>query len=331
MNDNMIRHYAIGGELAYYLTDVLAVGVEGQYYVHSFQEPYDLVARQARRLPTVNEYNWSAALDFHYVPVYGKFAVLDHKLVTWESFFTAGIGAGQSEVDPARHQVPRVHEPPDHAERRRVACGSSSRSGSPSTSGSATTCSTTTSSPRNRSETMFATAADAKTNAEGSLINNLMFQIGVSFWLPDVVRVHHLPLSEEHAMKNHSVAGRGSGARGVRRARGPGRSPSAARTASPPTSRSATAACWSSNRFEFAPLFESTINADFRHIIGGGAKLEYHLGDMFSIGVIGVARPRSTPAGQQDRPDADDPAAKPDMVNAGMTSASRAATSSSIT
>jgi outer membrane beta-barrel protein len=41
-------------------------------------------------------------------------------------------------------------------------------------------------------------------------------------------------------------------------------------------------------RFEFAPLFESTINADFRHIIGGGAKLEYHLGDKLSIGVIGV-------------------------------------------
>ena len=42
-------------------------------------------------------------------------------------------------------------------------------------------------------------------------------------------------------------------------------------------------------RFELVPLFESTINADFRHIIGGGAKLEYHLGDMFSVGVIGVA------------------------------------------
>jgi outer membrane beta-barrel protein len=43
-----------------------------------------------------------------------------------------------------------------------------------------------------------------------------------------------------------------------------------------------------SGRFEFAPLFESTINADFRHIVGGGAKLEYHLGDMLSIGFIGV-------------------------------------------
>jgi outer membrane beta-barrel protein len=42
------------------------------------------------------------------------------------------------------------------------------------------------------------------------------------------------------------------------------------------------------NRFEFTPLFESSINADFNHIVGGGAKLEYHLSDMWSIGVVGV-------------------------------------------
>src|SRR5436190_1262159 len=106
MNDNMIRHYTVGGELAYYLTDVLAVGVEGQYYVHSFQEPFDLVARQARRLPTINQYKWSAALDFHYVPIYGKFAILDHNLVTWEVAFTAGVGAGQSQVIPRDTKLP---------------------------------------------------------------------------------------------------------------------------------------------------------------------------------------------------------------------------------
>ncbi len=43
------------------------------------------------------------------------------------------------------------------------------------------------------------------------------------------------------------------------------------------------------NRFEFAPLFESTINADYQHTVGGGLKLEYHLSDMWSIGVVGVA------------------------------------------
>jgi outer membrane beta-barrel protein len=42
------------------------------------------------------------------------------------------------------------------------------------------------------------------------------------------------------------------------------------------------------NRLEFTPLFESTVNADFKHIVGGGAKLEYHLTDMISIGALGV-------------------------------------------
>lgn len=43
------------------------------------------------------------------------------------------------------------------------------------------------------------------------------------------------------------------------------------------------------NRFEVGLTGESTINADFRHIIGGGLKLEYHLSDMFSVGVVGIA------------------------------------------
>jgi outer membrane beta-barrel protein len=44
-----------------------------------------------------------------------------------------------------------------------------------------------------------------------------------------------------------------------------------------------------SHRFEATPLFESSIDADFQHNVGGGLKLEYHLGDKFSIGALGVA------------------------------------------
>jgi len=41
-------------------------------------------------------------------------------------------------------------------------------------------------------------------------------------------------------------------------------------------------------RFEVAPLFESTINGEFQHIIGGGLKLEYHFTDMLSFGGLVV-------------------------------------------
>lgn len=183
MNDNMIRHYTLGGELAYYLTDVLAVGVEGVYYQDSFREPFDLVARQARRLPTVNQYNWSAALNFHYVPVYGKFAILDRKLVTWEVAFTAGIGAGQSEVIPRDTKLPGFTNllimPNAGANMRffltkwlTVNVGIRDYIFYDKFE------------PTNREIGMNETADQAKAKADGALINNVMFQIGVSFWLP---------------------------------------------------------------------------------------------------------------------------------------------------
>jgi outer membrane beta-barrel protein len=43
-----------------------------------------------------------------------------------------------------------------------------------------------------------------------------------------------------------------------------------------------------SHRFEVTPLFESSIDAEYQHTVGGGLKLEYHISDMFSIGVLGV-------------------------------------------
>jgi len=67
------------------------------------------------------------------------------------------------------------------------------------------------------------------------------------------------------------------------------------------------------NRFEVAPLFESTISGEFQHVIGGGLKLEYHLSDMISIGGVFVGstvlktkltdRLTAPVSGLEDRPD----------------------------
>jgi outer membrane beta-barrel protein len=183
MNDNMITHYTLGGEFAYWMTDVLAVGVEGQYYVHGFGEPFDLVARQARRLPTVNQYNWSAALNFHYVPVYGKFAVFDRKLVAWEVAFTAGIGAAQSEVIPRDTKFPgftNILIQPNVGAGMRFFLAKWLTINF----GVRDYIFVDKFEPTNRSLTMNASASEAKENATSALINNVMFQIGVSFWLP---------------------------------------------------------------------------------------------------------------------------------------------------
>lgn len=183
MNDNMVRHYTVGGELAYYLTDVLAIGVEGMYYQRAFREPFDLVARQARRLPTVNEYKWSAALNFHYVPVYGKFAILDKRIVTWEVQFVAGIGAGQSEVIPRDTKFPGFS---NFLIQPNVGVGMRFFLSKWLTinAGVRDYIFIDKFEPTNREVGMNDTAELAKENADSSFINNVMFQIGVSFWLP---------------------------------------------------------------------------------------------------------------------------------------------------
>jgi outer membrane beta-barrel protein len=182
MNDNIIRHLQLTLALNYFLTDVLAVGLEGQYYVKDLREPYDLVSRQARRLPTVNQYNYGAALNFHYVPIYGKFAILDDTIIHWETFFTAGIGFTQSEViprDPALQPFKNFLITPN--------VGASMRffvfKWLTVDFGIRDYIFVDKFEAANRGP-MDVSGEDAKSNADSSLINNVVFQAGVSFWLP---------------------------------------------------------------------------------------------------------------------------------------------------
>lgn len=180
MNDNLVRHFQFAGALNYFVTDVLAVGVEGQYYIKDLREPFDLVARQARRLPTVNKYNFGAALNFHYVPIYGKFAILDEHIIHWETYFTAGVGFTQSEViprDPALQPFKNFLVTPNVGGSMRFFI---------------TKWLTVNVGIRDyifvdKFEDAMRTEVSgdaAKANADSKLINNVVFQAGVSFWLP---------------------------------------------------------------------------------------------------------------------------------------------------
>lgn len=180
MNDNIIQHVSLAGQVNYYLTDVLSVGLEGALYAKNLREPFDLVARQARRLPTVNKYNFSTALNFSYVPVYGKFAVLDKHIIFWEVFFTAGVGVTQSEViprDPALDPFTNLLITPNVGASMRFFL---------------TRFITVTAGVRDYvfvdsfedSNRMEVSGSEAKDNASSSFVNNVMFQAGISFWFP---------------------------------------------------------------------------------------------------------------------------------------------------
>jgi outer membrane beta-barrel protein len=100
VNDNLVRHYAFGADINWFLTDVFWVGVQGQYFVKQLTERQDLIGLQYDRIPTLNHYLYGGSLNFGYVPVYGKFSWFNKGIMHWEIWASAGIGYTKSEIIP---------------------------------------------------------------------------------------------------------------------------------------------------------------------------------------------------------------------------------------
>jgi outer membrane beta-barrel protein len=100
LNDPLIRHYSFGGDLNYYLTDVLSVGLEGQYFIKELSERESLVGLQYYLVPTLNKLKYHYALAFGYVPGYGKFGLFNKWIVHWDLTFALGIGMIKTEIIP---------------------------------------------------------------------------------------------------------------------------------------------------------------------------------------------------------------------------------------
>lgn len=102
INDVLIRHWAFGGDLNYFLSEVFAVGVQGMYFVKERTDREGLVGLQYNRISTINRYHWTAALNFTYLPVYGKFSLFNKYIMHWEGYVSGGVGMTKTEIIPRR-------------------------------------------------------------------------------------------------------------------------------------------------------------------------------------------------------------------------------------
>jgi outer membrane beta-barrel protein len=188
INDNLIRHYVFGVDLNFFLTDVFWIGLEGQYYIHQLTTTEELLGSEYNRAPTLNQYLYGGALNFGYVPVYGKFALFNRSIISWEIWASAGVGVTFTKViprDPANDAfafqntdlTPNVgigsrfflldwltvnfglrdYFLPDKFE--------------PLPDGAA-------------ANPPITSSAQAKANAHSELVNNVIFSVGVGFYLP---------------------------------------------------------------------------------------------------------------------------------------------------
>lgn len=95
LNDQFVSHNAPGLGINYYITEVMAVGVNGSYY-----EPFNVdsafnaqVRRAARVGVPLTEYQWAAAANFTYVPANGKFAGFGNFIFHYDAYVVGGVGA----------------------------------------------------------------------------------------------------------------------------------------------------------------------------------------------------------------------------------------------
>jgi outer membrane beta-barrel protein len=102
LNDVLIRHYSFGGSLNYYVSDVFSIGVEGQYYIKERTDRESVIGLQYNRVASLNRYLYSGALNFGYVPGYGKFTLFNRYIIHWDVYVQGGVGLIQTEIIPRK-------------------------------------------------------------------------------------------------------------------------------------------------------------------------------------------------------------------------------------
>ena len=95
MNDQFVAHPGPGIAVNWYITNVLAVGVNGNFYAGlNSNSAFNLQTSRAARVgEPITEYQWNANANFSYVPAYGKFAGFSDFIFHYDFFVVGGVGA----------------------------------------------------------------------------------------------------------------------------------------------------------------------------------------------------------------------------------------------
>jgi outer membrane beta-barrel protein len=93
MNDQFVAHPGPVLALNYYITNVLAIGIGGGYYFNNDSTFNAQTRRAARVAVPLTEYQWQAAVNFTYVPMYGKFAGFSDFIFHYDAYIVGGVGA----------------------------------------------------------------------------------------------------------------------------------------------------------------------------------------------------------------------------------------------
>ncbi|MEX1362475.1 MAG: outer membrane beta-barrel domain-containing protein [Nannocystaceae bacterium] len=108
VNDPYVRHYTVGAQFDYWLSNRLALGLVGTALIGAKTPRYDNIRQQEGLLLTANEVVWQANVNLTYNFIYGKIAIFNRALLHWEAGASIGGGVLQTRVIP---RYESLHEP----------------------------------------------------------------------------------------------------------------------------------------------------------------------------------------------------------------------------
>ncbi|MEP6652900.1 MAG: outer membrane beta-barrel domain-containing protein [Myxococcales bacterium] len=181
LNDILIRHYVFGLDLNYFFSNALWFGLQGTYYVKALTEREELIGLQYNRIPTLNRYLYGAYLNAGYAPIYGKFALFNKSILHWEIFASAGVGFTETEIIP---RVPGDATFKNQSITPDFAVGGRFFLFDSLTLNYAVRDYLVLDKFENTNRPERQSSADAKAAAEGKLVHNVMFYVGIGVYLP---------------------------------------------------------------------------------------------------------------------------------------------------
>jgi outer membrane beta-barrel protein len=95
LNDQFVGHDGPGLNINFYITNVLALGLSGQWNGGLNQDSeFNFEVRESSHVAVpLNEYQWNGQFNFTYVPIYGKFAGFNEFIFSYDAYLLGGLGA----------------------------------------------------------------------------------------------------------------------------------------------------------------------------------------------------------------------------------------------
>ena len=105
LNDPYLKHYGLGLAMNYWFTNVLALGLNFNWYdwgTNPFERGTSIIPRiqnQFRLGVPLNDWQMGMWVNFTYVPFYGKFKVRK-KIFQWDAYLIGGVGFMRTQPIP---------------------------------------------------------------------------------------------------------------------------------------------------------------------------------------------------------------------------------------